>query len=212
MSKKKKKADIEQVMATFSALVKERYPEPDQFNANLRNLLDSKKQRMARDEYILSLEKNSVFLKDLVSEGEAYLELVLGRINDETLTSGEIGKMLGELESKVRSSTAERRDEIIAKGEKGEFGEIIALKESDPEVYLEKLEFNYMYMMSMRLFLFEFFGLLIAAREEYVIERADDAALRYIMNNIEMTANFYLENISVGEIVEEDKPAGKANP
>ena len=52
--------------------------------------------------------------------------------------------------------------------------------------------------------LFEFIGVMAAVREEYEIERVDEAAFELINSNIEMTANYYLGNISVGEVVEEE--------
>ena len=46
-----------------------------------------------------------------------------------------------------------------------------------------------------------------AVREEYVIERVDESAFDLIRSNIEMTANYYLGNISVGEVVDEKSPS-----
>jgi hypothetical protein len=48
--------------------------------------------------------------------------------------------------------------------------------------------------------LFEFLNLLCVVREEYVIGRVDSAAPGHLLSHIEMTANYYLGNIGVGEI------------
>ena len=52
--------------------------------------------------------------------------------------------------------------------------------------------------------LFEFIGVMAAVKDEYEIERVDEAAFELIRSNIEMTANFFLGNISVGEVVEDE--------
>jgi len=202
-AKEKEHADIEAVMATYSSHLSENYPQPDRFRSNLASMLEAKKQRLSPEEYVDSLERNLVFLIDLVTEGEAYLELVLGRANDPALESADIAATIGEMERQVRGSTARRRAEVLGPQATGELAGIAALRETDRAAHLEKLEFNYIYYMAMRLFLFEFFNVLAAVREEYTVQRIDEAAFGHVRVHIEMTVNYYLGNISVGEIVPE---------
>lgn len=202
-SAKKQRADIEGVMATWSSHISGSYPAPQQFRENLARMLEAKKERRSPEAYVESLEKNLVFLVDLIAEGEAFLELVLGRINDPAPTGDTIAETIAEMERRVRASTPHRRVELLGPGAGGELGELAALRGGDRDRYMEKLEFNYIYYMAMRLLLFEFLGILAAVREEYVIERVDAAAFGHVRVHIEMTANYYLGNISIGEISQE---------
>ena len=199
----RKKADIEALMATFSEHVSENYPAPEVFRENLASMLAAKKERMESGEYVASLERNLVFLKDLVTEGEALLEYLLERINNQELTADKINTALGALEEKVRGGTAGRVEQVLGESDEDDFRELTALRGRDQEAYIEKLEFNYIYFMAFRMLLFEFFGVMAAVREEYEIKRVDDAAFGLIQSNIEMTTNYYLGNISVGEVVDD---------
>ena len=203
----KKRADIEALIATFSEHVSENYPAPDVYRKNISSMLAAKKERMESGEYVKSLEKNLVFLKDLVTEGEAYLEYLLERINDKEPTTDEITGALGSMEEKVKTGTFGRVEELLGGSGGEEFGELVALRGKDEKAYVEKLEFNYIYFMAFRMLLFEFFGVLAAVREEYEIEKVDEAAFGLVHSNIEMTANYYLGNISVGEVVDDSSPS-----
>jgi hypothetical protein len=205
--KKKKKADIEALLATFSAHVGESYPAPEAYRENLASMLAAKKERMEGGEYLASLERNLVFLKDLVTEGEALLEYLLERINNEEPTAEKITAALGALEEKVRSGTAGRVEQVLGETGEDDFRELTELRGNDDDAYVEKLEFNYMYFMAFRMLLFEFFGVMAAVREEYEIKRVDEAAFGLVRSNIEMTANYYLGNISVGEVVDDAPPS-----
>lgn len=196
----KKGADIEAVMATYSAHVSETYPAPERFRENLARMLEAKKERLTPEAYLDSLERNLVFLVDLVTEGEAYLELVLGRVNDPSLTCEQIAGTISEMERRVRASTARRRPELLGPQGTGALAALAALRGGDGAAYLERLEFNYIYYMAMRLLLFEFFNILAAVREEYSVERVDEAAFGHVRAHVEVTVNYYLGNISVGEI------------
>jgi hypothetical protein len=200
----KQKADIESLIATFSAHVSDNYPAPGTYRENLDSMLAAKKERMGAEDYISSLERNLVFLKDLVTEGEALLEYLLGRIDRPEPSAEKINAALGALEDKVRAGTAGRVEKVFSEGEEDDFRELAALRDSDRAAYAEKLEFNYRYFMTYRMLLFEFIGVMAAVREGYEITRADEAAFGLIHSNIEMTANFYLGNISVGEVVEDE--------
>ena len=204
---KKKKADIEALIATFSAHVSENYPTPEQYRDNLESMLSAKKERMDGGGYVESLEKNLVFLKDLVTEGEALLEYLLERINADEPTAEKINAALGALEEKVKSGTAVRVEQVLGDSDEDDFKELTALRGKDQEAYTEKLEFNYIYFMAFRMFLFEFFGVMAAVRDEYEVTNVDEAAFGLIQNNIEMMTNYYLGNISIGEVVDEEPPS-----
>jgi hypothetical protein len=205
--KAKDKADIESLIATFSAHVSENYPPPEVFRENLSSMLAAKRERMESAEYVASLERNLVFLKDLVTEAEALLEYLLERVNSGEPSAEKINVALGALEEKVRVGTAGRVEKVLGEGTEEDFRELTSLRGKDQAAYAEKLEFNYMYFMAFRMLLFEFFGVLAVVREEYEIESVDEAAMGLIKGNIEMTANFYLGNISVGEVVDEGPPS-----
>jgi hypothetical protein len=203
----KKKADIEALIATFSAHVSENYPAPEVYRENLTTMLAAKKERMERGDYVASLERNLVFLKDLVTEGEALLEYLLERIHNPEPTADKINIALGALEEKVRGGTADRVEQVLGESDEDDFRELTELRGKDQETYTEKLEFNYIYFMAFRMLLFEFFGVLAAVRDEYEITRVDEAAIGLIQGNIEMTTNYYLGNISVGEVVGDESPS-----
>ncbi|MBU8922480.1 MAG: hypothetical protein KOO63_11740 [Bacteroidales bacterium] len=211
MTEEKKNAGINDVLATFSAHVKENYPEPDLFKSNLQNLLSEKQERMDADMYILSLEKNIVFLQELVIEGEAVLELTLGQINEPGQLDDGPEPLLTEIENGVKANTAERHREVFVEGVGGMFEELLEVKRSDPGIYQEKLEFNYFFLMTHRMLLFEFFSILAALKADHHIGEIDEAAPAHVTGHIQMTANYYLGNIAVGEIVdaETDITTGK---
>jgi len=205
--KSRKKADIQSLIATFSAHVNENYPAPEVYRENLTSMLAAKKERMESGEFVASLERNLVFLKDLVTEGEALLEYLIERINLQDLTADKINAALEALEGKIRSGTAGRVEQVLGSSDEDDFAELTKLRGKDQEAYTEKLEFNYIYFMAFRMLLFEFFGVVAAIREEYEITGVDEAALGLIQGNIEMTTNYYLGNISIGEVVDEEPPS-----
>jgi len=200
----KKSADIEALIATFSGHVSDNYPAPETYRENLASMLAAKKERMDAAGYTASLERNLVFLKDLVTEGEALLEYLLERINGAEPTAKKITAALSALEGKVRAGTAVRVEKVFEESGEDDYRELAELRGGDRAAYLEKLEFNYRYFMTYRMLLFEFIGVMAAVREEYEITGADEAAFGLIQGNIDMTANYYLGNISVGEVVEEE--------
>lgn len=201
----KKIADIDDVLATFSAHIKENYPSPEQFRENLRSLLEAKQERLEESDYAASLEKNIIFLHDLAIEGEALLEIVLGTINEPSSLDAGAGPLLDEMEKEVRATTPERHRSVFVEGGSGEFSQLLQLRAEGGKRYMEKLEFDYFYLMTLRMLLFEFFNVLETISREYHIDRIDPAAPSHVTGHIEMTANYYLGNISVGEIVEDEK-------
>ncbi len=204
---KKKQADIEDLLATFAGHIAENYPEPQQFRDNIAALLEQKRNRKKDSEYIVSLEKNIIFLSDLVTEGEAFLEMLLGQINDESPVDVGLESYLQDMESRVRSNMHDRYDEVFSLQNDEEFSELLQARDKGSEPYIDKLTFTYYYLTTFRMLLFELLNLIYAVREEYVIRRVDSAAPRHLLSHIEMTANYYLGNIGVGEVsqAEEDE-------
>ncbi|MCU0639548.1 MAG: hypothetical protein MUF59_06745 [Candidatus Krumholzibacteria bacterium] len=201
----KKRADIDDLLATFSSFIKENYPENGLFRENLGALLEAKKGRLSPESYVDSLERNVVFLQELIMEGEVFLDEVLETMNEgECALEDGAGPPLEALEKRVKESVkGAKHAEILAGGVEGILGELALLKKEDAPGYVAKLEFNYSYLMTLRMLLFELFNVIAEIRKEYVIDRIDEAAPAHIMNHVEMTANYFLGNISVGEVVEE---------
>ena len=201
---KKKNADIEDLLATFADHIAGSYPEPELFRNNIVKLLEEKRERKSETEYIVSLEKNIVFLSDLAIEGEAFLEMLLSQINDESPVDVKVENYLQEMESRVRANIPERYREVFSGKRTEEFGELLDARDEGVKAYLEKLSFTYFYLTTFRMLLFEFFNLLCVVRKEYVIGRVDSAAPGHLLSHIEMTANYYLGNIGVGEVTAEE--------
>lgn len=196
---KGKEAGIEEVIATFSAHVTKTYTSPDVFRDNLTVLLEDKKQRMEEEKYAVSLEKNIVFLHDLIVEGEAFIDVLLGLEGKENLSDETINSMLRTMEEKIRDRMDERYRDIFIDGAEKEFSELFELKKSSSPEYIAKLEFNYRHLMTLRILLFEFFNMLINIKSEYAIRHTGTGESRNIINNINFTANYYLGNVSVAE-------------
>ena len=201
----KNRADIDHLLATFSSFIKENYPEGGLFRENLRALLAAKKERLSREAYVDSLERNIVFLQELIMEGEVFLDEVLETMNEvECALDDGAGPPLDAMEKRVKESVqGAAHTEILAGEGEGAPGGLALLKKEDPAGYLEKLAFNYSYLMTLRMLLFEFFNVVAEIRKEYAVDRIDEAAPAHIMNHVEMTANYYLGNISVGEVAGE---------
>ncbi len=205
----KKHADIDDLLATFSSFIKENYPESGRFRENLGALLLAKKKRLSEKSYIESLERNIVFLQELTMEGEVFLEEVLETVNDEenVLDDG-AGPPLDAMEKRVKETAQARHSEIFADGGEIDLHGLALLKKGGGGEYVDKLEFNYSYLMTLRMLLFEFFNVIAEISKEYIIDRIDSAAPAHIMNHVEMTANYYLGNVIVGEVVEEKHEGG----
>jgi len=198
MTSERRKASVESLVATFSAHVRENFPPPGKFRPNLDRMLESKKDRLDPVAYVESLEKNRVYLRDLVERGEAYLRSLLDRANERDPTAADIAARIERIQREARDSTARSREEMLS-GEAGPGEELARLRREDRDSYVERLEFDYTYMMSVRMFLFEFFNVLAAVRNEYEIEGVDESSFDLVRNSIEMTANLYLGNVMVGE-------------
>jgi hypothetical protein len=192
---KEKRATLEEILVTFSAHVSKNYPSPEEFQERLRLMLDNKKEGKGGDVYAKSLENNVVFLHDLVTEGRALLALLL-RLDKEPKKN--LDAMLEEMEGKVRAQTKKRHAAVFNRGEDEEFRELAAMRRGKSADYIEKLEFNYLYLMTLRILLFEFMSVLQSIKTEYRLAEMKSDASKGVTDSLALTAHFYMGNVKVG--------------
>jgi hypothetical protein len=190
---------IDEVIATFSSHVSDQYPPPKDFRRNFRLLLEGKRKRADEGLYIVSLEKNIVFLSSLVAEGEALLGRLLRSASPSGPREESIAGTLEAMEKAAHERTARLHTEAFVEGKRDEFEELRRDRSAGGAAYVDKLEFNYRYLMSLRIFLFEFVSVLAALRSQYSIEAPAPDAMRKIRNYLEVTVHYYLGNVAVGE-------------
>jgi hypothetical protein len=197
-------ATIEDVLSTFSSHLAEHYPEPAEFRRNFDLLLGKKRERPGAADYPATLERNLVFLNDLVAEAETLVARIAspdaGGLKEE-----DVAGALEAIEKRSHESNSSRHREAFVDGTAADFAELRADRGDGGKPYLEKLEFNYRYLMTYRIFLFEFIAVLAAIRVNYSISGDSDLILKKIRNHLELTAHFYLGNVAV-------RDAGDAAP
>ena len=193
---KERRATIEEILATFSDHVSKSYPSPDEFRERLKLLLENKRERTGGTEYADSLEANIVFLHDLITEGRALLDLLL---REKEGRGKKLESILEDMEKKVRSQTKRRRGVVFSKGGDEEFRELAEMKREGDQGYVEKLEFNYLYLMTLRILLFEFFSVLESIKRDYKLARMSKDAPKYVTDSLGVTAHYYLGNVKVEE-------------
>jgi hypothetical protein len=193
----KSKGDIQQVLETFSFHMEQKHSSPDKFIKGIKALLDAKRKRDKKDDYVKSLEKNVIYLYYFVEGAKAILELMTRRINDdEKFLQLDPGLTISELEARVREKISGKEGEGY---EMGEFSEIINKESTEPHSYIQNLEFNYSYLMAARGFMVDFINLLYALQREYYIEDVNSSTGDNIWNYIDMIANYYIGNIKIGK-------------
>lgn len=192
---KKMRVKLEEILATFSSHVSKNYPSPEDFQERLRLLLDNKKEGKGSDVYARSLETNVVFLHDLVTGGRALLDLLLSPDKE---PKGSLDVILEEMEGKIRSQTRKRHTEIFERDGDEEFRELAGMRRGKSDEYIERLEFNYLYLMTFRMLLFEFMSVLQSIRAEYQLADMKPGAVKEITDSLALTAHFYLGNVKVG--------------
>jgi hypothetical protein len=201
----RKTVTIDEIVATFSSHLSTHYPPPEDFRRNFDLLLKGKRDRADEAGYSTTLEKNIVFLSDLVGEAEKLVGKLLAPAGGEEVGERGIPAALEEMEKKTHEKTARRHREVFVEEAAGEFGELRADRAAGGPAYIDKLEFNYRYLMTLRIFLFEFIAVLAAIRVEYSISDATSGSARAIRDNIELMAHYYLGNVAVGA-EEKEKP------
>jgi hypothetical protein len=196
---KEKEATLEEILTTYSDHISKSYPAPEEFRQRMDMLLENKRERTSEEEYIGSLETNVVFLHDLVTEGEVLLDRFL---RPDTRAKEQLDTILEKLEKKVRLQTKKRRKALFEGEGDEEFSELARMKREDSDQYRSKLEFNYIYLMTLRLLLFEFFNVLGSIKEMYALAEMKEEATKVVMDSLGLTANYYLENVTVEEEAE----------
>lgn len=189
------RATLEEILATFSGHLAKSYPTPEDFRRNFDILLFGKRDRTDAPGYRLSLEKNIVYLSALLDEALALAERML----DPSAPADEksLPTVIEGIEKKVKGGTAVRHKRAFVEGNDPAFRDLYAERESDG--YLEKLEFNYRYLMTLRLFVIEFVSVLAAVRSSYDIAPPPADARRRVRNQVEIMAHYYLGNVTVQE-------------
>lgn len=193
-----KAATIEEVLATFSSHLAKNYPSPDDFRRNFDLLIKGKRERPGAAGYAVSLERNIVFLNDLVAEAGALVERIFASETAGGAKEEDIPQTLDAIEKRAHETNARRHRESFVDGSSAEFGEIRADREAGGKPYLDKLEFNYRYLMTLRIFLFELISVLAAVRAEYSVAGAAPENLAKVRNNLELTVHYYLGNVAIG--------------
>jgi hypothetical protein len=189
---------LDEVLATFSLHISKEYPSAQDFRRNFNLLLKGKRERGGERGYAISLEKNIAFLNDLVADAEVFMETLLTTGLDES-EGNDLNARLAALEKQAHGKTAQRHRSAFVDGNVPEFKEFFEQRKMPGGGYLEKLEFHYRYLMTLRIFLFEFISVLAAIRPRYSIPHVETATLRKIRGHIELTAHYYLGNVAVGE-------------
>lgn len=188
---------LDEILATFSLYISKHYPSAQDFRRNFNLLLKGKRKRCEEGSYAMYLERNIVFLNDLVAGAESFMESLLTAIDD-TGAAESLSAALTALEKKARRQTVERHRDAFVEGKAPEFRELFEAQQARDSGYLDKLEFHYRYLMTFRIFLFEFISVLAEVRRQYSIPPAGGGTLRKIKGHIELTTHYYLGNVSVG--------------
>ena len=191
----RRRATLDEIFATFSEHIRRNYPSPADFRRNFDILLWGKRDRADAPGYALSLERNIVYLDGVVEEALSLAERILdpGEDLDETKAAS----ILGDLEKSARRSTGARHRRAFEAREDPAFAALAAGRAEGGAGYIGDLEFNYRYLMTLRLFLFEFVSVLAAVRAEYDTGPAAPGDIARIRGQIGVMANYYLGNVSV---------------
>jgi hypothetical protein len=191
----KEKIDIARVLATFSSQLEQRYRSPEAFGEEISKVLRSKKAKYGDSGYPEALEKNLVFLYFFVEELKSLLEIMITNLDDEgEFEKVDPGLTIMDIEEQLREETERKHAEIFADGGGSVFSGLDSGE--DAAAYSENLEFHYSYLMAARSFAIDLINILYAARREYEIE---NAAFSRVWDYIDMSVNYYIGNISVGE-------------
>jgi hypothetical protein len=189
---------LDEMLATFSTYISKQYPSAQDFRRNFNLLLKGKRKRCDEGSYAMYLERNIVFLNDLVAGAESLMERLLAAEHDKGVEE-DLSAALTALEKKARRQTAERHRDAFVEGKAPEFKELFEAQQARDSGYLDKLEFHYRYLMTFRIFLFEFISVLAAICTEYSVSRAASGTPQKIKSHLELTTHYYLGNVSVGE-------------
>lgn len=197
MSTRRKTVSFEEILSTFSTHVRETLRSPVNYRENLEVLLGEKKERMDVAAYIESLERNVVYLDELVCRAEELLDRLLKKrpagLGDEAALTAAVQ----EIEENVRTEVEELREDIFSSRGSDEFKELRGLRKQGGEAYIERIEFHYGYLMTLRILFFEFLGVLAAVNSRYDLPETGEREYKQIETHVELTAHFYMGNIDV---------------
>ena len=186
---------MEQLLATFTSQLKQRYDSPSSFSEKMDKLLRSKREKHGDRGYRVAIEKNLVFLYFFVEELKSILEIMMDRVNDDSeFLKIDPGLTIMEIEKQLRDQTERKHLEIFGDGD-GSFLPGIP-GNNGGKSYTRKLEFHYSYLMAARSFSVDFINILYAAQQEYRIEKP---SFNQAWNYIDMSVNYYIGNIQIGE-------------
>ena len=175
----RKTVTIDEIIATFSSHIEKHYPSPKDFRRNFDLLLKGKRERtdeggvrgLAREEHRLSERSRG-------GCGGARRKAPRTRGGTMSRRRRSISSMLEAIEKKAHETTAQRHREAFVEGSGGRNSASSARTAAGGRrPYLDKLEFNYRYLMTLRIFLFEFISVLAAIRSEYSISGATAGAV-----------------------------------
>ncbi len=206
---KEKTVAVDEILATFSSHITKSYPSPEGFRKNFNLLLKGKRERLNEEQYAASLEKNIVFLNELVSGGEALIAKLLDSPAEDSDSGVVLVDELNKLERRAQMRTAGAHRDAFVEGKRDDFKDLLEERKAGGAAYVERLEFNYRYLMTLRIFLYEFLSVLNAVRSEYHVSKLASQGLQRVRNHIEVTAHYYLGNVAVmdTEAGEGDGPA-----
>jgi hypothetical protein len=115
----RKRATLDEIVATFSKHLSRSYPAPADFSRNFDILLWGKRDRSDAAGYTLTLEKNIVYLDGLIEESLAFVERLLAPGAD--FDGNRIAAILAEMEKRARESTNPRPHRALASREEPPF-------------------------------------------------------------------------------------------
>ena len=109
----RKRATLEEIIATFSNHVSRNYPSPADFRRNFDILLWGKRDRDGADGYAGTLEKNIVYLDGVIDEALSLAGRFLGA--GEAPGEKELAALLGSIETGARRATGKRHERAFVK-------------------------------------------------------------------------------------------------
>lgn len=190
---------LDEMLSIYTEHLSGNYPSPGDFQRRLDDLLDIKRKRTGEAGYRRSLEMNVIFLRDLVGEAEALVDAVILRGDAGDLENGGIERLLREMEEGVKAQTVRRHEEIFREGKDEEFAELRMSRNKGAPEYLAKLKFNYRYLMTLKILLFEFFNVLSHIRGKYCISGKAPGISKRVLGVLEFNAHYYLGNVRVAD-------------
>ena len=196
---KKPLIGAEEIIAAFSSHIREQYSSVEEFRERLSGLLENKRKKFSGDSYVVSIEKNIVYFNSLILGVEAFIDKVLKSPKQAGKLLKDVEKTLSELEKSVEDKTEEQHRRTFVECSDPSIAALLAIKEENKSEYIEKIEFEYRYLFTFKLFLFEFVSVLRAVLEKYSIPGEIFEFRDIIMQSIEFLTNFYIGNIKLDE-------------